>query len=550
MNLRLFTLILFTVALLMSCSDSNGAGDNGNTGNTGDNGDAGNTGDNGDAGNTGNTGDTEDIGDAGNTGESGDTGDTGNSGNTGDSENNETDDFDYDQDLDNDEDYDGDVEPGTAGCDVPENIMIPFENENSYMMFSFNGLINDRSDDNPQSGEGTFRTRLRGNYINVGADMHIAYLGNAYKIFITTMGIVNEEKGIINYSEIGIDFNDILDANAGGYNFLDISESEIDTNIKLYRGLIDNEGNIKKLCLEAVPTGAENSGGFYLCDTDHTYMSLNDDAPDYLRIAGNVILFDDADYLKDAAGMQCVCDNGAGGWRNCDEGVPDSYGLFRSKIESVPPQHGNYTGYIFDESKLFPGGNFDQDHAETHPEGIWMEHNYSPPPINGGLNIGSYTEEMGDGLYRFRVSIPPADSRSIGLLSRDSSKNMIIYRQQSFAHDLVTKTKYWVNAYFPDYLKKDDKITAGGKSEDVKIVAYNSTSNCVIAIGCDGHLLVTEAVGLTETEGGKLSFETELSDNTKYNIYLYHPAQAPSSCSIGSYFSNIGLEGVEFCEKE
>ena len=153
-------------------------------------------------------------------------------------------------------------------------------------------------------------------------------------------------------------------------------------------------------------------------------MSLNDSDPDYLGIAGNIVLFDDAEYLKKANGMQCVCTNNAGGWRNCDSGVPDSYGLFRSKFESAQA----FTGFVFDESKLFPGGSFSQPHAETHPEGVWTLNDYSPAPFNGGLNIGAYSDEMGTGLYRFTISIPPNGFKSTGLMSKDSSKDLIIFK--------------------------------------------------------------------------------------------------------------------------
>ncbi|MFO7736369.1 MAG: hypothetical protein R6W70_09185, partial [bacterium] len=325
------------------------------------------------------------------------------------------DDFDYGQDTEpeEDENYESEVDYDESGCEVPEYMKETYDVE-SYMTFSFRGEIN-YNDSNPESGEGTFKTKLRGNYINVGEEMHTAYLGKAYKIYIKTMGFADKDKGIINYSEISLDFQDILDAKEGGYNFLDISETDINTNIKLYRGLVDSEGNIKKLCLEAVPTGEADSGGFYLCETDYSYEDFNDDEPQHIDINGNVVLFDDSEYLGKLNGMRCVCDNGAGSWRNCDEGVPDSYGLLRAKIEAVPSEYGNYDGYVFDEAKLFPEGDFNQKHAEEHPEGIWMEHDYSPPPLNGGLNIGSYSEEMGGGLYRFRNPIPPSESRSIGL---------------------------------------------------------------------------------------------------------------------------------------
>lgn len=536
-------LILISVIMAVSCSgnsedneniDDSGAKDSGNDENTEEN----------------ENNSEESENDEKTSGEKDSDDDGENSENANDDSKEEEDDFDYGQDPEPEEseDYDSEVDHDESGCDIPEYMKETYDAE-SYMTFSFRGRIN-YDESNPEHGEGSFKTKLRGDYINIGEEIHTAYLGTAYKIYIETMGFADEDKGIINYSEISIDFQDILDAEEGGYNFLDISETGINTNIKLYRGLVDSKGGIKKLCLEAVPTGEADSGGFYLCETDYSYMDFNDDESEYIDVTGNVVLFDDSEYLERVNGMRCVCDNGVGGWRNCEEGVPSSYGLLRSKIESVPSKYGNYEGYVFDESKLFPEGNFNQKYAEEHSEGIWREHNYSPPPLNGGLNIGSYSEEMGDGLYRFKIPIPPSESRSIGLLSKDSSKNMIIYRQQSFEHDLETETKYWLNAYFPDSINEGDKITAGGKPENVKIIAYESKDSCVIAVGCGGHLLITEAVGIKESEGGILAFETEISDNTKYNLFMYHPDEAPESCYIENYFSDMGFEDIKYCEKE
>ena len=227
-------------------------------------------------------------------------------------------------------------------------------------------------------------------------------------------------------------------------------------------------------------------------------------------------------------------------------GVPDSYGLFRSKFESAQA----FTGFVFDESKLFPGGSFSQPHAETHPEGVWTLNDYSPAPFNGGLNIGAYSDEMGTGLYRFTISIPPNGFKSTGLMSKDSSKDLIIFRQQSFSQDLSTKSRFWVNAYFPVSVNSGDKIYAGGGVDNVRIIVYDSDKLCVIAVACGGYLNVTEASDLDKSEGGKLFFKTDEIDKTAYSIDLHHPFEAPVSCKIESYFSNTGLENIKFCEKE
>ncbi len=455
-----------------------------------------------------------------------------------------------------DQDAAVDIDPVLPGCTIPTDFLKPFEGKPSQAAFVFSGVIQDAASSQIIEGEGQINVTYKGENIDAGSEYQRAYFmyGNGstvdHRVVTKWLGYADKEKGYVYYVEAKLGLTDIADAAAAKTHIITMADSSTDTTLKVYKGWTSPSGDLIKLCLQGVPTGQDNEGAFYVCDTSYTYPDFLDEKEDSITFAGNLVLFDDTEVLKKNNNMLCVCSNGAGAWRNCDEGVPDSYGLMRAKLAATPEGSGTYRGYLYDEAKLFHDGKIDTAYAQKHPEGIWQDYNYALPPFSGGLNIAGFSDEMGERLFGFGITIPPKGYKTIALLSKMNDTGKILLRQQSFFQDESKPSHLWINAYLPIPAALGN-IAFGSGSGKIQAFVYDAKVQCVLAIACGGEVTITKAEKLAQSEGGVLEFSSPLVDNSRYGIALYYPGDLTTECNYEQYSLDAGLDSpAEICPKE
>lgn len=452
-------------------------------------------------------------------------------------------------------------------CDVPEGYLDPPANDNgvvpsSWITFQFEGILNSNYDTDPEPGTGHINLVLRGSSLDLNEEL------TAYFSYQSSLAYVQGQSkpdadGNFYYVQIKITVDDLMYMDENGIKTANITESYSGTAIRLYSARVDDSGTIIKACQDARTqyeydiTNEKNRypTEYYICNTSINFIA---NVGESFPIAGRARLFDDTSALAESEGMRCSCENGAGGWRNCDEGIPSAYGLMRFGFKTGLADNAYWTKYIYDDAKLWNLGRLNEEYVLAHPEGYWQE---GIGFINGGLNIGPYVPPFGgteEWLFGFGVQVPTGAVTN-GLAGHRSDIGKVVLYEQSFnARDGNPEgVGFWVNTFIPDSLQTGDSVAFGPGEDQGQMFVYDDSDpyRCIIAAACGGEPVeVVRAENLSAAEGGKLelrSTPTEVNGHdTRYSVELYHPDELPASCDWNTYLEEAGQpKGVAVCPK-